>query len=427
MQIARSALLPVLAVGLALPARVAGAEVSGSPIAVHGFLLGIVSGRTTGERPPCGDGGDFVLGEERIRFDLSGATKSGTALVLARLDLFHDAIDNRVDVDLREAYAGYTRGPLDVQLGRQIITWGVGDLFFINDVFPKDWDSFFSGRPMEYLKLGVDGLRARYSSVVVNGELAVSSFSFTSDTLPSPKRFTFFDPFAGVPNQQEMKPASRLSDTELALRLYRQVWDFDVSLYAYRGFWRDPSVHVDNSVSPSTVTRFFPPLSVYGASAQRGLFAGVLSIEGGCYDSREDRRGNDPTIPNSQWRFLVGYQRELWEDFIAGVQGYGEFMANYGAYRRALSPGMPRQDEFRGVGSVRLTQLLGYQTWRLSVFAAYSPTDADYFLQAEASYKLTDQLSVALGANIFGGRRDTTFFGQFDRDDNAFFRVRFDF
>jgi hypothetical protein len=44
-----------------------------------------------------------------------------------------------------------------------IITWGVGDLLFINDVFPKDWESFFSGRPPEYLKLGVDGALVTYS------------------------------------------------------------------------------------------------------------------------------------------------------------------------------------------------------------------------------------------------------------------------
>jgi len=426
MRIARAALLTLLAVVSPLPTRAAD-EASECPIAVHGFLLGIVSGRTTGQQPPHGDGGDFVLGEERVRFDLSGATKSGTGIVLAKVDLFHDAIDNRLDVDLREAYAGYTKGPFDVQLGRQIITWGVGDLFFVNDVFPKDWDSFFSGRPMEYLKLGVDGLRARYSSDMVNGEFVAIPFFFAPDTLPSPERFIFFDPFAGVPNQREVQPASRLSNTELALRLYRQVWDFDVSLYVYRGFWRDPSVRVDNPVSPTTVTRFFPPLSVYGASAQRSLSAGVLSLESGYYDSRQDRSGNDPTIPNSQWRFLAGYQRELWEDFVAGVQGYAEIMANYGAYRRALPSGMPRQDEFRGMGSIRLTQLLDYQTWRLSAFAAYSPTDEDYFLQPEVSYKLTDQLSAALGANIFGGQRDTTFFGQFERDDNAYVRVRFDF
>ena len=229
------------------------------PVDVHGFLLGTVSGRTTGLRPPRGDG-DFVLGEERVRFDLSGTALSGAALALVKLDLFHDAVANRIDDDLREAYGGYTKGPVDLRLGRQILTWGVGDLFFINDTFPKDWESFFSGRPMEYLKLGVDGLRTRYSSQVVNVEFVAVPFLFTSDRLPTAERFFFFDPFSGVPHQQKIEPASRLSNTELALRLYRQVADFDVSLYAARGFWRTPSVRVDDLAAPATATRFFPEL-----------------------------------------------------------------------------------------------------------------------------------------------------------------------
>ncbi len=420
----RVAIVGALGIALAMPVAAHG-EASQWPVEVHGFLLGTVSGRTTGARPPRSDS-DFVLGEERARLDLSGATPSGAAQALVKFDLFHDAIANRIDDDLREAYAAYTTGPLDFRLGRHIITWGVGDLFFINDTFPKDWESFFSGRPMEYLKLGVDGLRSRYSSDVISAELVATPFFFTADRLPSAERFIYFDPFLGVPNQREMEPASRLSNTEVALRLYRQVSGFDVSLYAYGGFWRTPSVRLDDPVAPTTATRFFPDLSVYGASGQRGLLEGVFSVEGGYYDSRQDRSGNDPTVPNSQWRFLGGYQRELWVDFVAGIQGYGEVMSSYGAYRASLPPGSPRQDEFRGVGSMRFTQLLDYDTWRLSVFAAYSPTDEDYFLQPEVAYKVSDHLGVSFGANIFGGRRETTYFGQFENGDDAFLRVRYD-
>ena len=152
-----------------------------------------------------------------------------------------------------------------------------------------------------------------------------------------------------------------------------------------------------------------------------------MSLEGGYYDSRQDHDGNDPTIPNSQWRFLAGYQRELWRDFTAGFQFYGEVMDHYGAYRGSLPAGMPIQDHFRGVTSVRLTQWLHYQTWKLSLFAAMSPTDVDYFLQPEISYRVTDNLGIAVGANIFGGRDGTTFFGQLAKNDNVFFNVRYDF
>lgn len=392
----------------------------------HGFLLGTVSGRTAGERPPRGKNSDFVLGEERVRLDLSGATASGEATFQAKGDLFHDAIANRFDVDLREGYAGYSRDILDLRLGRQIVTWGTGDLFYVNDVFPKDWNSFFSGRPLEYLKLGVDGIRAQVSSNAVNADFLAIPF-FTPDTLPSPNRFFVFDPTSGVPNQREEQPETSYSNAELAFRLYRQVASFDASLYAYRGFWRSPGVRLDNPAAPTTATRFFPRLWIYGASAQRSLLEGVLSLETGYYDSRQDLDGDDPAVPNSQWRFLAGYQRQLWQDFTAGLQGYGEIMGNYSAYRESLPAGAPRQDGFRGVFSIRLTQWLDYQTWKLSLFLAYSPTDEDYFLQPEVSYKVTDNLSVSGGANVFGGRKETTFFGQLDKSDNVFANMRYDF
>ena len=415
----------LLALATSLPGGAARAEeASSTALSLHGFLLAETAARTTGQRPPGGDGGDFVLAEERLRLELTGG--AGGAQLLVKGEAAHDAIGKEVAVDLREAYVAHAIGPADLRLGRLIVTWGVGDLFFINDVFPKDWESFFSGRPLEYLKVGVDGVQVRFSTPVVDAELLAIPF-FTPDTLPSASRFSSFFPYAGVPGQREELPPARFSNTELAARLYRHVAGFDVSLYASRGYWRMPSIRLDDPVAPSTATRFYPELSTYGASLQRNLLAGTLSVEAGYYDSRSDRRGTDPTIPNSQWRFLAGYQRELRPDFTAGLQVYGELMSSYGAYRSSLPPGAPLQDELRGVISLRLTRLLDYQAWRLSLFVAYSPTDEDYFVQPEVAYKVTDTLSVRAGANVLGGRHDWTFFGQFARNDDVFLAGRLDF
>jgi hypothetical protein len=76
---------------------------------------------------------------------------------------------------------------------------------------------------------------------------------------------------------------------------------------------------------------------------------------------------------------------------------------------------------------LRLTQFLGHRTWKLSVFAFYSLVDNDYLLQPQLSYKVSDDFSVALGGNVFGGVKRTTFFGQFDQDDNAYLNLRYEF
>ena len=299
----RGALLALLAWPLAAQ------EKTRFPVKVHGFLMGNLAVRSSGERPPHGEGGAFVLGEERLRLDVSGASKSGDVFLLFKGEVFHDAVANRAEGDLREGYAGYHRGPIDLRLGRQILTWGAGDLFFINDVFPKDWESFFSGRPMEYLKRGMDAVRVQYSSEALNVDVVATPF-FRPDALPSPQRFFLYSPFPAAVRQVERTPAARAANTEVALRLYRRLAGFDVSLYGYRGFWRTPGMRAGSASDAAPVIRFYPRLAVVGAGAQRNWLQGVLSLEAGRYHSLDDRGGADASIPNSEWRVLAGYQRQ---------------------------------------------------------------------------------------------------------------------
>jgi len=393
---------------------------------VRGFALGTYSGRTTGHLPSGPEGRALLLGEERARLDLTGWTDAVEAEARIKLDGIHDGVADDFDLDLREAYLDYTTGDLDFRLGRQIATWGVGDLLFINDVFPKNWVSFFSGRPLEYLKTGVDGFRARYSSDVLNAELLAIP-RFEPDTLPTSKRFFLHDDFPSVTNREENFPDTTLANTEIGLRLYRRIGGFDVSAHAYRGRWRAPGQRADNPNNATRVTSIYPPLSVYGLSAQGQALGGVLSLEGGYYDSRDDRDGDDPAVPNSQGRLLAGYQKQLWKDFTLGAQYYAEIMSDFGAYKRSLPAGFSRKERYRDIVTLRLTQLLKHQTWKLSLFVFYSPAENDYLLQPQVTYKVSDSLSVAFGGNVFGGEKRTTFFGQFDQDDNAYLNLRYDF
>ncbi|MBI4715056.1 MAG: hypothetical protein HY760_03815, partial [Nitrospirae bacterium] len=128
-------LLSVLFVIRSVPA--AGEEVS-----LHGFVQGNYAGRVTGEEPPVPDGGDFILGEERFQLKLTGSSDGAGFFV--KTDLFQDTVARTSDLDVREAYLDYSARSFDLRAGRQIITWGVGDLLFINDTFPKDYAAFFS-------------------------------------------------------------------------------------------------------------------------------------------------------------------------------------------------------------------------------------------------------------------------------------------
>lgn len=77
--------------------------------------------------------------------------------------------------------------------------------------------------------------------------------------------------------------------------------------------------------------------------------------------------------------------------------------------------------------TLRATQLLKYQTWKLSLSAFYSPTDNDYYAIPEAQYKFTNKLAITVGENIFGRESQTTFFGQYEKNDNLYSFLRYEF
>ncbi len=396
------------------------------PLRLHGFLLGNLTSRTRDAHPPGKEGGLLLWADGRLRTEISGDTASGKFSFLFKGDVFHDAVAKKPNGLVREAYLDYSQGWFDLRAGRQIVTWGVGDFLFINDVFPKDWNAFFSGRPTEYLKVGVDAAKLRMSTRILNAELMVIPF-FKPDSPPNPQRFFFFDPFADVHDRRVQEPVGTAGNAELALRLYRRLFQSDVSLYAYEGYWRQPSLRPDRAVLPTQLRGSYPRLAVYGASAQKSVGADLLSLEAGYYDSRDDRQGVDPAIPNSQFRFLVGYQRELTKEFTLAAQYDAEVLKDYETYKKTLAEGLPEQDHVHHLLTVRLTRLLKYQTWKLSLFTFYSPSDQDTLMISEIWHAITDRLSVTIGANAFAGQRQTTFLGQFDRNDNLYVVLRFDF
>jgi hypothetical protein len=389
-------------------------------LSFDGFLQGNYSANTAASNP---DGSDFKWAEERAQLKLE-ASEDPFQLYL-KADAFYDHVDEDADVELREGYLDYLAPRWDLRAGRQIITWGLGDLIFINDVFPKDYEAFFSGRPLEYLKKGVDGVKAGFYPDFASFEL-VAVPVFEPNRFPDPTRFRLFDPMPGIDRKKE-EPAHRLDNMEVAVRAYRNIAGFDASLYYYRGFYRQPSALPDNPAAPTRLTLFYPELSVYGASLQGNALGGLVSLEAGYYDSRQDRSGADPMLPNSHTRYLIGYQRQLWEDCTLGLQYYVEHMNNYAEYKQNVPPGFPREKRWRDLVTVRLTKLLRHQTLALSWFSFWSPADDDYLLNPEVKYNLTDHLWAAMGGMVFGGEEGTTQFGQLDRNDDIYLQVRYSF
>ncbi len=390
-------------------------------IDIHGFFQGNYSVGLDGSNP---DGGDLKWAEEKLQLKISANKKSFYLFIKGELS--YDHISEESELELRESYLDYLSDNWDLRLGRQVITWGLGDLIFINDVFPKDYEAFFSGRPMEYLKKGIDGIKIGIYPSFASAELVIIPF-FEPNVHPNNKRFWMYDPMPTVINRREQEPTTNMENTEIALRLYRDIAGFDASLYFYRGFYRQPSMLPDSLTAPTKIKLFYPELSVYGASLQGRALDGIVSFEGGYYDSRQDRKGTDLMIPNKSTRFLIGYQRQLWEDFTASMQYYTVYMYDYNQYKINLPSGFPKEKRLQDLLTLRLTHLFMHQTLRLSFFSFWSLSDGDYMFIPEVKYNFSDNIWTAIGANVFGGGETWNQFGQLDNNDNIYLQLRYEF
>ena len=368
---------------------------------------------------------DTTLNEARLQLDSSASWKN--VQFRAKADFIYDGVDGEADIDPREVSAAFSPlSAVDLKIGRQILTWGVGDYLFINDLFPKDWKSFVLGRDDEYLKAPSDAVKASFFSDAANLDLVYTP-RFNSDRYIDGKRISFFNPsldrMAGEKDPFPVEKRDRwFTNGEIAARLSRNLGGYDMALYGYHGFWKSPMGF--DAVSGKAT---FPRLGVYGASARGNVFKGVGSLEVGYHDSLEDRAGNDPLTPNSQARFLAGYEQEIATDFTVGGQYYIEHMMDYAAYRKVLPAGAAPVDEDRHLLTLRLTWLAFHQNLRLSLFTFYSPSDHDAYLRLTAYYRFDDQWTASVGANLFTGENERTFFGQFEDAANAYASVRYGF
>jgi hypothetical protein len=102
-------------------------------------------------------------------------------------------------------------------------------------------------------------------------------------------------------------------------------------------------------------------------------------------------------------------------------------MHDYSAYTDSLPAGFPQERRLHDLATVRLTQFLKNQTVRLSFFSFYSPSDGDYMLNPEVKYNFSDHIWAALGADIFGGGKPWTQFGQLAKNDNVYMQIRYEF
>ncbi|MHC4351691.1 MAG: hypothetical protein ACYS0H_03145 [Planctomycetota bacterium] len=424
----RTVLVISAAAGLMLPATVTASEegdeepfFSELPVELHGFYEMRGGYRTRKDKYEK----DMSIMENRFQLDLYSYLDWGD--IRFKGDVYGDLVTEKGYFDMREANI-FLR-PLDYmdfKAGRQILTWGTGDLIFINDLFPKDWQSFFIGRDTEYLKAPSDAAKVSLFGDWANLDIVYTP-RFDHDRFIRGQRISYWNSNLGRLAGQDAiihtdKPNEWFRDSEIAGRLYQNIENYELAFYGYHGYWKSPGGQT------ATMTQaIFPDLNVYGTSLRGAVGKGIGNVEFGYYESADDRSGRNALINNSEMRYLMGYTQEIGKDLTMGVQYYLEQMLDYGRYKNSLAAGATARDEYRHLITLRLTKLLMNQNLRCSLFTYYSPSDEDVYMRPNINYKVSDSLTVETGANVFFGDHPHTFFGQFQNNTNIYAGMRYSF
>ena len=273
--------------------------------------------------------------------------------------------------ELREGYLKFRLGSnIDVKAGRQILTWGTGDLIFINDVFAKDYQSFFIGRDDQYLKAPQDAIRIEYYSGLGNFNFVYTP-RFEPNRFPVGGRLSYYNPFAGDIVGEEfpfevVSPDPKVKNGEFAARYQRQIGAFAAAGYFYTGYYKNPLGAVP---VPGGAVAVYPRLNLFGASLRGAIWGGVLWLEGGYYDSRDDADGDNPMMPNSSMSGLFGSERQVASNLTANLQWQVDAMMDYDTYEAGqMAMGGHVRDEIRHLLTTRITKLLSSELLMLQAF-----------------------------------------------------------
>jgi len=327
--------------------------------------------------------------------------------------------------ELNVSFSPTTR--TDIKLGRQILTWGTGDYIFLNDLFAKNWQAFFSGRDDQYLKSPSDSVKGTWYIADYSFDFTWTD-EFTPDIYLTGERFSFYSQqVQDIVAPGDIFRVQQTTKSQWAARIATNKSGVEYALYGYKGYWPTPAGSTRNTSSSMLLSHYFPQMNAWGASIRMALAGGLFNIEFSRYNSIEDNRGEDPFIANSQNRFLIGFEGEIAKDITASVQFYLEQTMHYDQLIGHSQTPETEVAKNRQLLTLRLTYSTLQQKLIYSLFNFYSPSDKDGYLKPSITYRYNDQWSFSGGANLFWGDEKHTFFGQHQQNSNAWLRIKAQF
>lgn len=367
------------------------------------------------------------LGELRMRNDLEHISEWG---VFNMQNVFtYDPVINKHDIDIEEGEGWYDLRELNfnfkpvdyfrMQFGRQNITWGTGDLIFVNDMFPKDYISFYIGRDEEYLTSPSDVIRVSLEHKKYGADFIYAP-RFDSHRYFLGRRFSYFNPVQGKLSSsipRIFKPRTFFKDDEKYARIYATIYDIEAAFYFYTGFYKDP-VGIESNYL------FFPALRSMGGSLKMPFGKGNVSFEYANKKSMDDKRGIRNNIPNSSNEYLFAIDQKITEDSLIRFQALIQQTMNFNQQKNSITSPALNVDRYNKLFMTRFSHDTLDKKVNLSFIYFFSPNMRDGYIKPRIQFFVDETTMVESGLNIFYGKNKDTRFGQFQNNSNIYFALR---
>ena len=400
---------------------------------------------------------DFLTVRNRAELGLSFDYDGGRAVLRSRLD--YDALGERFDGDLREAYLDIYFSSVDLRLGHQLIVWGKTDGTFVTDLLaPLDLSEFLA-QPFDDLRLGVTAASATLYADDWHATGVLIPRRPTS-LLPAPGSPWYPLPpdVFGVPITitEPADQDSTFGGAESAFRVtYTGIARTDVSLLWINGFNRLPAfrkglrLDLNELAADIAVTPAYKRRQVFGATFETLALDPVVLRGEAAYHTRYllDQPIEiptslpaliDPALLDAVRRgFLI--EKPFAQAALGAERAFGNHLVRVQALGSFVFDWDERvaQDRFEPSVTAFWNGRFRRETLTAQAFAFYN-LGADYWLNPSLTYAVRDALNATLGLQLFGGparaqdlagllREPAFSFATYDRNDFLYLRVAYSF
>jgi len=338
--------------------------------------------------------------------------------------LYNYNSDSNIDLKLKEGYLDLYFENFDLRIGKQQIIFGKADGAFITDVVsPKDLTEFILP-DFDEIRIGVNAMKLDYYF----GDMTLETIfipGFQGDILPSsnsiwaikkPQQF-----MKATVDMSKYEVKNRLENSSFALKV-SSINDFiDYELIA--GYLWD-SVPVNN-ISKSTSGIVLQPEyhrnKILGGSFSKALGGIILRGEGAVnldktLQTEDIIKGG--TLDKNVLNYMFGVDYNIF-----GVNFSNQIIQNYILDYKDDEKIM--QDELKTTLTLNINDKFLRDNLFCQMFAYYDVNNKGALIKLKADYSLFDGFNTTVGSNIF--IRDSGEFGQFDKNDMIFTKLRYSF